>query len=358
MHRGFICFGALQYVRKMKHLHKITINTLGKKARNYNYQFGKTKDISIQISSSGISIELCLTKIYDKSEILIDGTYLFSDAIKKAFLLYLIAYDKPLTVKNITVQIDDETESLNINEEATPRIYSLISSSLESPVNKKFLNDSCAKEILRQTKSSYDSRTAALFALLCAKSKRYETERFMYLWMSFNGLYGYYSSIVGREHGGIKISKECKQIRYFQSLFSLGNETISDDTDKTRIANEVMAIIKQTPTKITKNFLESEDGKVVLENIAKVLSKKDGSPYNMSPYGYLLTQLPYYLRCNIFHGSKPIKLFCLEDDLELLCLHTVNTLLEDFLDEQLCKWFDSDYICKTIIPTTQNVIII
>ena len=176
----------------------------------------------------------------------------------------------------------------------------------------------------------------------------------MYLWMSFNGLYGYYSSIVGREHGGIKISKEYKQIRYFQSLFSLGNETISDDKDKTRIANEVMAIIKQTPTKITKNFLESEDGKVLSENITKVLTKKDGTLYNIAPYGYLLTQLPYYLRCNLFHGNKPIKLFCFENDLEILCLHVINELLESFLDDHLFMWFDSNYINQTILPYAQH----
>lgn len=354
MHRGFICFGALQYVRKMKHLHSITINTLGKKTCDYSYQFGNTKDICIQISSSGISIKAHLTKIYDKIEMFTDGTYLFSDAIKKSLLLYLITYNKPLTIKALAIQIDDEKEQLDIKEKATPLIYSMISSSLSAPINKAFLSEPCVDGILSQTKSSYDSRMAALFALLCGKSKQFETERFIYFWMSLNGLYGYYSSIVGKEHNNTKISKEYKQIRYFQSFYSLGNETISDDSDKKRIANETMSIIKQTSELLSQDFLQSENGTAVAEKIARLLVKKDGTAYNISPYGYLLTQLPYYLRCNLFHGNKPIKLFCLEDDLEIQCLRSINEILENFLDNELFKWFDCNYINEIVVPQAKS----
>ena len=63
---------------------------------------------------------------------------------------------------------------------------------------------------------------------------------------------------------------------------------------------------------------------------------------HLSAYGYLLTQLSYYFRCKIVHGSKPMLLFAYADDSELHCLQILNELLEKFIDEYLPKCFDNE----------------
>ena len=59
-----------------------------------------------------------------------------------------------------------------------------------------FIEQKTVEGILSKTKTTYDSRIASLYALICSKSKHYEAERFIYLWMAFNGMYGYFFSFL------------------------------------------------------------------------------------------------------------------------------------------------------------------
>ena len=81
---------------------------------------------------------------------------------------------------------------------------------------------------------------------------------------------------------------------------------------------------------------------------------KNGHPpketYKITAYWYLLTQLSYYYRCNLFHGDKPIPLFSYADDIDLKCLRIINDLLESCLDQYLYQWFDPAYLNSEIMP--------
>lgn len=335
----------------IKHIHTLIINKVGKNSRKYIYDFGSTKNVELTLSETGISITAQLTKVYDKEEMLSGDSYLFPDAIKKALLLYLLKYNKALSIKSITVKIDNEQEEIPFPKGAKPPIYSMIKGNLQRDLSKEFSNDIVFKCLLKTPKSKYDKRIASLFALLCSKSKEYETERFIYLWTSFNGMYGWISELIAEANGVERYRKEYKQILGFQQFIGVGKGII--EKDKSPIANSVISILKEIPAdNVSRSDIETEE---ISKRIEGVLYKDSSNKYNLTAYGYVLTQLAYYFRCKIVHGSKPVYLFSYADDKELHSLKIINALLEEFIDTNLSLWFDENYINNTIIPKTKTI---
>ena len=90
--------------------------------------------------------------------------------------------------------------------------------------------------------------------------------------------------------------------------------------------------------------------------IQRFLVKQNGDPYDLTALGYVLTQLTYYYRCNLFHASKPMALISFADENRLVILRILNNLLEEFLDENLPKWFDDNYIENNVKPFVRTCI--
>ncbi len=335
-----------------KHIHTLIINKVGKNSRKYIYDFGSTKNVELTLSETGISITAQLTKVYDKEEMLSGDSYLFPDAIKKALLLYLLKYNKALSISSIIVKIDDAQEEIPFPKGAKPPIYSMINGTLQREIPKAFSSDTVFQNLLNTPKSKYDKRIASLFALLCSKSKEYETERFIYLWTSFNGMYGYLSDFTKEPSNDKKRIYECDQIKYLQKYFNIGNDMINNN-DKVKIANKIISLLHTVNSEaICRKHIDYTSLKNQIET---VLIKSAGDKYNLTAYGYLLTQLAYYFRCKIVHGSKPVYLFSYGDDKELHSLKIINILLEEFIDNNLSLWFDENYINKTIIPRINKI---
>lgn len=325
----------------------------------FTYDFGRTKNIQVSVARGFICIEVELQSVYDKREMFSQGVYLFPDAIKKALLAHLVLFSEHIKIKTMSVQIDGDSECIiNTDKGHTPPLYSMIIGKLDRPLSTKW-GEASINGLLAQTKSSYDSRTAALFAFVCSKCKHYESERFIYLWMAFNGMYNYFAHLVSDTHSIKKVKQEYKQLRYFQRLFSLGDETISDDTEKKRIAHEVTALIRNESLDITRQFLESENGENLCEKIRILRVKpQDGKPYNLTPYGYLLTQFSYYYRCNLIHANKPLALFSFADESDICCLRAINSLLEEFIENNLNLWFDDKFVDEHLRPVASSMGII
>ena len=55
--------------------------------------------------------------------------------------------------------------------------------------------------------------------------------------------------------------------------------------------------------------------------------------FDVTPYGFMLTDFPYHLRCNLFHAGRPVQLFRFKNDMELKFIRIVNSLFEMFLDQ-------------------------
>lgn len=342
-----------------KHIHAVSVNTKKAKVQTFTYKFGNTKDIKIDIARGYFSVTAKLDKMYDKDEMLSKDGYLFPDAIKKAMLLHLLLYSENIAVKSMTVQIDDDIDTVtNDNSDSSTTVYSMVSGKLIHPIDTKW-TDVEISELLSQTKSKYDSRMSALFAFICSKSKHYEVERFMYLWMSFNGLYSYFSSLVSDTHENPKIkkecNKECNQLRYYQLLFGWGNEHITDKKEKHRLADGVTALVKQMPTPVTLATF-SDVNSPLTAGIDKLLEiPATSKKYNLTSQGYFLTQYAYYHRCKLFHADKPVALFCFADEEEIVCLRAINNVMEEFIDQNIHMWFSKSYVEENLYPKATNM---
>ena len=339
----------------VKHIHTLTINKVGKSAKKHLYDFGSTKNIELTLSETGISITAQLTKVYDKEEMLSGNSYLFPDAIKKGLLLYLIKYRKALQIKSIIVKTDDNEETIKFDATVKPPVYSMISGDVKRNIPSELSSDSVFGYLLHTPKTKYDKRIASLFALLCSKSKDFETERFLYLWTSFNGIYGYCSNIVFEERKteiAKKTLSEYDELKYFHKLFSLGEDRIPQK-DNNIIAHSAISILKQFEiNSINKDYIEKSK---LDESISALLVKSGGEKYNITVYCYLLTQLSYYFRCKYVHGSKPVLLFAYPDDDVLHSLSIVNNLLEEFIDKTLHLLFDDKYVSNALIPKAKTI---
>ena len=337
----------------VKHIHRIIINSPQQEneINTFIYDFGSTKSIKLSISHGYLFVEAALQKKYDKQEMLSQNQYLFPDALKKALLIHLMLFSESITIQKIQVQIDNETDCVldSDNGQASP-LDSMVVGKLVHPFSVKWDNSSI-DGILSQTKSTYDSRTAALFALLYSKCKHFESERFIYLWMAFNGMYNFFSYLISDVQGIKRITQEYKKIKCFQRLYQIGEQTISDDQEKKRIAHGVAALIERGLPTITQQYLESDSGKPFCDAIRALLfDSKDGKPLNLSPYGYLLTQFSYYYRCNLIHANKPLALFSYTDESDIRCLTVINSMLEQFIEHNLYLWFDDKYIDNHLRP--------
>ena len=332
-----------------KHCYEIIINQPSKKCTEvvYDYSATKGKGIKLQISNNAIRIIARLSSLYENDAVVVSTNNIFSDAIKKALLLHLMVYSKNIRIKKMSVLIDGEKSDIPIPQGGTtPPLYSLVVDELVNKTPKDWNNSDFLYAITTRTRSNQDTRWAALFAVLCAKSKTFEIERFIYLWMSFNGIYNYFSERINNLRPLTKKGKkqqvnEKEELQWFLQLHGLGNEAIERSSSK-RIANEVIAILKNSDVSMIQSAGDlSEELKAQIEG---ALVKKDGTKYDLSAYGYLLVSFAYYFRCNVFHANKPLPLFCYADEVELKCLHLINALLENFIDAQLHRIFDDTYV--------------
>lgn len=345
---------------RKKILHRILINCPNSRKKKfshcYTYDYGSTKGIELVVSEDAVRITARLTKAYGQDEVVSNDSKLFSDALRKALLCHIILLSKNITIRNMSVQIGEDKEPIEIPDAGvSPPVYSLVLGDLCSRMSKEWSDEKIIQSILNKPKSEYDSRMASLFALICAKSKPYQAERFIYLWMAFNGMYGYYASLLRKteiakssEKLQNMLKKDWKQIVEFQKLFFHSGATVKEPDD-TVFAREVISIIRKrnalSPGESAKKYAEANEAA-----IQELLQHGGTRAYHLTAYGYLLTQFSYYFRCNMIHGSKPIALFSYAEDAELKSLTLINALLEEFLDENLYKWFDEEFVRSDLMP--------
>ena len=104
---------------------------------------------------------------------------------------------------------------------------------------------------------------------------------------------------------------------------------------------------------VTRYSLENGEHKEFSKQIETILYD-DNKRIDISSYGYLLTQFSYYYRCTFIHANKPIPLFSFNNEIELKSLKIINSLLEEFIENNLNKWFDSDYV-KTLKEKAEKI---
>ncbi len=327
-----------------KHEHKIIINKNKSYKYKYTYNFGQTKDVSLELSRNAICITVKLGKKYDKTEMLYKECYLFPDALKKAMTLHLILFSENIDIKTMSVQIDKDKDTvIDTKQGHIPPIYSMVNKKLFHKITSEW-SKSEIEGYLKLTKSSNDNRLAALNAFIISKSKEFETERFIYLWTAFNGMYNHFAVLV-QNISQKEYRQDKKKIEFILKLFDIGKETIDKKEDKKIIGRKTVALVKRLYSNNI-SYAELQNGKYseLAKQLSDFLLKSDSNvPYNISPYGYLLAQFSYYFRCNIIHGDKPYALFSYAEESEIKCLRCINELLDEFIEKNLHMWFDEAY---------------
>lgn len=341
--------------------YRLRANTLSSSAVEYVYKYSTTKDIHLFISRDAFAIEVKRWITTPSEEILNDK--LFIDGIRKAELIHTVYYGTTVKIRRLTICIDDEESTIFSATENNPYvIYSLFGEKLSSSYPKEWRTQYMCNSILTIKKDSDEYRLiAALYALTMAKSKQYAAEKFMYLWMAMNGLYGYIAQIAKQDAFSDNekqwINREYGQLKFFSIYLGYEYNGIAKEKESI-IRNEMEALIGKTSVIDYANVLSqiknNEANNGIVAGIHKALS--ENSLPKSDPYVLLLIWLSYQIRCKYFHSELSLPVFCFYEEKPLPTIKFLNYLLESFLDENLLLFFNSKLLEREIQPIIRKYI--
>lgn len=295
------------------------------------FSYGQTHDIALLINSRGVSIHFQTSKNYLSD---FENSYIFNlvkEGIKRAALLYLLHYQKPLCIHSILISLSKGKIKIASKDISDYMIFcQMFDGKLLRPIADDWKNFEINQNILhyRKSKSDISRSIASLYAYLFSKSKNKETERFSYLWIAMNGFFAAVSNT----------RNEREAMSVFLRLYRLGTRVLPG-YERNKVCESATFELIRISEPVTKNNLEDESHKSFADYVCKKVSEYDPKDFDTTPYGFLLTDYPYYLRCTLFHAEHPLELFSFESDWELKSLRIVNSLMEGFLDQNLHSLF-------------------
>ena len=306
--------------------YRLSINNSARAPR-YTFSYANTRKISLAVSRYGASVSFYSSKYYPEH---LANHYLHSlikESIKRIALIYLLQNQKPLVIKKIGLTIERrgrEPEVVDLTGSLV--FYQMFEEPLLRPLSDTWKDPAVLQKVLNYRKSKDDlaRNVSALYAYLFSKTKKKEMERFSYLWIAMNG---FFASI-------IESTNERASMNYFVKKYNLGSAVLSSKYRK-KVCSEAVFELLKVPEPVTKEKLDENAQNPFTVFVAQKLGEYDRKDFDVTPYGFLLTDLPYYLRCSLFHAMRPLELFSFESDWELRTLRIVNGLLEEFLDQNL-----------------------
>lgn len=290
--------------------------------KRFFYEYRKQKiDCEFNISYIRISFETSnlnsLEKIFYRPAV--------KDAIKKSLLIYSLIYDEFFLYdsdKKYEVTFDNE---LYETENVFP-IYSMGNQKINLNFN---YNDDSLNKIMALKDS--DIRIVSLTDFIISKTKIFESERFLYLWMAMNGIYNYVwkKENKGKGADSKKISYLAKQKNFCGVEFS------------TEEKNMVFEWIRDyLYTKVSSSFNNFDES--VYDTIEKHVLQETGKTEKGK--AFILFHFCYSVRCKLFHADTSLVLYCLGNDNDWKLLGTLNNMLEAFLKEEFSLVFNTDYL--------------
>lgn len=303
---------------------KFNNNDSKKHIEEFVYKYGN-RTINIKMYDESFLVSFCVVKSLCFKSV----KDLFVDIIKKIYLIYAIYNNKLFNNDSISFYINDKL-IYSIREKV---LFSLFDTLNDNKITSSLRDKRIIEKIISYPKSNYDYKIASLFAYICAKSKIYECERLQYYWMAFNGYYNKYK-------GGNKVTQQ-KLINILlkdHRLISENQEFTSEEMNKSVL--KIVPIIREIgkDSYFTNRKTTQQDIQKISISIKEKLNEI-GINKNIDPYGYVLTQIPYYYRCNMIHGSEPIKLFLTICENDILIFKFINDILEEFLDLHIAELF-------------------
>lgn len=332
-----------------------------KNISSMSYSFSNTSNIQISVSRRSFSIEVEQTVLKNPSEILTSA--LFRDAIKKAVLIQMIKYNQ-ISEGDLYVEINGENYCIyEDNADSQEQLlYSMCGKKLLRKMADNW-TEASIQRLLNTTKSKADRLDAALDAFLISKSKKYETERFVYLWMVMNGLYGFVgeeaSEYINDKNTKKWLSRDVGQIKFFAMLLNYQYRGRFKDNGKmiTKKLELLLAKLTDEPMEQIVKAVKRDDCTCdFVKNMHSIFVEEGCEDGKMHPYMALLLFLPYKMRCRYFHAERPVAMICFENEHPIPVLKILNAFIEDFLDSCLSRWFDKKDLEDNIKPTIRLIV--
>lgn len=311
---------------------QIFAKSSGSEANNKPHNFSLKYNIQLNITFDSIEIdfhavdEKNIDKIFYKPAIQI--------ALDKSFLLYTLICNKPFKqddAKKFKVILNGKETKV---DDVFP-VYTMLEG-----VNNLHFSDKALNSLAAIKKSDNDSRYPALTNFLLSKTKKYESERFMFLWMSMNGLYSKY-----RKFMNISYTDEATDISNFARFKGFNGVNFSRE-EKNAVFNwikEYLYVLILENENIS--FSKDSENENIRQTISDYVFSKTGK--REDGYCYLLFHFCYSMRCKYFHSEKSLPIYELRQDSNWKLLKHLNDMLSDFLQEELSRVFEDDYIKKT-----------
>lgn len=335
-----------------RHTYAIASEKGRRTTRPFCYSFWNC-DVEMHIVKNGIIVCFNRPKYIEHDLILKDS--MVKDALKKAAMLHLIKYGYFFSYDTLRATIDDQTRFIySSDKEGNSLLYYLIENQLQSKMPDSWMLDPVISTILNTAKSNYDRRFSALFALITAKGKRNITERFIYLWMSVNALYGFMAQI-HPSHPKREVAQLSIIAKYNGCKYIGGNEL-----EKRRCLAKILDYLDTISAEMLsriKEDVEANDWKGThLTEIKNIVDETLGIG-KIDPKGLFNFWIPYQLRCKYFHGEKELPLLCFAEERPLPALKWISSFLEEFLDKELVKWFDETELHNRLIPRLEYLMV-
>lgn len=297
----------------------------------YHFNYGHSRNIGLRVGKQCAEIEKSFTKDY-RPQIFENRCYfvnMLKEGIKRANLIHILKLEKPIKIDTIELEVSDKSGILErINMIDSFILYSMVTKKLLRPINPDLKSDGVIQSILnfQKSKDELSREISSVYAYLYSKTKIYETERFNYLWMALNGMYAALYPMSS--------PKDKEQMQQLVIRFNLGKEVFSMKS-RPKAGMAAMLSMLDVSEPVTRDSLLNGEHQEFARNIEKALVDINGNRVDITPYGFLITDFAYFLRCRMFHANRPVELFSFYDDMELKAIRITNGLLEEFLDKNL-----------------------
>ena len=312
--------------KKKDYEYKIVINKEPVHIKNkYKYHYySSTIEISIS-KECGIIHFTRTTK--NKLEDFTKGKF-FTESMKRFVFVYLVNYNSFINIKNCLITINDKIGTV-------PYYYNpVFNINPSSKIPESLTSQSVIEPVLANYNTS-NTTLSSINNFILAINSKYSVERFMHLWMAFNGLYGYLSS---------KIKNQCNITRRTGEKDALNWWGICNNLEPSQIfrtniskqihqknSNEIKAILCSfleknsisTISQLEQSYINTQ----LIEKLKKLYKRSDLK----SCFGFLLLKCAYFTRCDVFHGSKKLMLFSDLKNGRYVFIDFLSNLLIDYL---------------------------
>lgn len=309
----------------------IVVNGCPSSHKTIQYSYHPIKDIELSLSKNKALVRFVSALQVNPCQLFARNN-VFSDAVSKACVLHILRFGKPLDMKSIAITADGEEIFAAPTEESLPLEY--VFGKWKTPTIVCDCYEDAARYYASFPRSRQGHLHAAIHAYFLSKPQCDEVVRFAYLWMAVNGMYSHlwqcFEAAAAQVGKTPSKSDEILKIELMHAYLNSSEKPSGSWSREKRL--KVNSKLHGALAKASQEL--SLDN---LQPIEDILRKED-VPCYMTARTYIALELGYQLRCELFHGGKPIRLCVLKGDYETARYWLVNQLLTDIVEKNLFMW--------------------